>query len=527
MASREPHEERMKGISAPISSAIGLGAMLLGFVSVLVAIVVVGLAAYWNLMSLVKRGDRAARTHLMAARIHLTIDHLEALHSLLDEVEMRERDYLISGDQNNLELYRTASAKLGQEVHALEALTRDEPGQQQRLTNLEPLIRTRLSALDDSIQVRSQMGSDPALEMSRSSSRRSLMDDILRRLDDMIDEERLLLPQSKPEKELSAKPAIHFIAAGCIAGLVLLSLTALYIFRGLRALRSGLLDLSRNDVALQTQGRFMDAVLDGMDEGVVLLDRDLKVVRSNPVAEQLLKTSKAQVLDELRAELEPSSAGDRLTIALDHFQNTLPDIRDHETTDLSISSPGKPTVTSIAATGRTLRDETGALQGGVLLFRDVTKHKSIESQREANEASLISLFHYGLEAALVATLDDSIYIGVNEGFLRLCGYSRDEILGRPIEELNVLGSPSELGYALDQVRTGQILRDRAVCFCTKSGHTFDAALSVMPIEFGGLACVLFILSGIKWRVRPSRPFRGLLDPASHETSRRPDLTLKT
>ena len=299
------------------------------------------------------------------------------------------------------------------------------------------------------------MGSESALDMIRSSSRRSLMDDILRRVDEMIDEERLLLAHSKPEKELSVRPAIHIIAAGCVAGFVLLSLTALYIFRGLKALRSSLVDLSRSDIALETQGRFMDAVLDSMNEGVVLLDRDLKVVRSNPVAEQLLKTSRGRVLDELRAELEPTSAGDRLTLALEHLQSTLPDIRDHETTDLSISSPDKPTVTSIAATARALRDEAGALQGGVLLFRDVTEHKSIESQLEANEASLISLFHYGLEAALIATLDDSLYIGVNEGFLRLCGYSRDEILGRPIEELNVFGSPTELGYALEQVRTGR------------------------------------------------------------------------
>ncbi len=513
----------MKKSSAPISSTIGLGATILGFVSVLVAMAVVGLAAYWNLMSLVNSRDQAARIHLTAVRIHLTIDHLEALHSLLDEVETRERDYLISGDQNNLELYRTASAKLGQEVHLLEMLSHNEPGQQQRLTNLEPLIRTRVSALDDSIQVRTQMGSESALEMNRSSSRRSLMDDILRRVDEMIDEERLLLAHSKPEKELSVRPAIHIIAAGCVVGFVLLSLTALYIFRGLKALRSSLVDLSQSDTALQTQSRFMDAVLDSMDEGVVLLDRDLKVVRSNPVAEQLLKTSGARVLDELKAELEPPSAGDRLTLALEHLQSTLPDIRDHETTNLSISSPDKPTVTSVAATARALRDEAGALQGGVLLFRDVTEHKSIESQLEANEASLISLFHYGLEAALIANLDDSLYIGVNEGFLRLCGYSRDEIIGRPIEELNVFGSPTELGYVLDQIRTGQIVRDRTVCFCAKSGRTFDAALSVLPIEFGGLACVLFILSGIEWRVRPSRFFRGLLHPGSRETSRGADL----
>lgn len=503
----------MKISSPPTSSAIGFGVTILGFVSVLIAMAAIGLAAYWSLSAPDSRDDREAQ-------IHLTIDHLQAIRFLLDEAETRERDYLISGDQYNLELYRTASAKLGQEVHLLETLSRNEPSQKQRLTMLAPLIRTRMSALDDSIQVRTQMGPESALEMIRSSSRRSLMDDILRRVDDMIDEERLFLDHGKPKKELSTRPALQIIVGGCVVGFVSLFLTALYIFRRLMVLRRSLADLSRSNTDLQTHGRLMDAVLDGMDEGVVMLDRDLKVVRSNPVAEQLLRTSSARVSDELKTELDPPSAGDRLTLALEHFQTALPDLTNPEITELSISSPDKPTVTAIAATARALRDEAGALQGGVLLFRDVTEHRSLESELEANEASLISLFHYGVEAALIATLDDSLCIGVNEGFLRLFGHSRDEILGRSIEELTVFASPAERGYALDQVRTGQVVRNRPLCFCAKSGRTFDAALSVLPVEFGGLACAVFVLSGIEWRSRSSRLLRGLF--LSAETSRRAD-----
>ena len=514
----------MKTSSPPISSAVGFGLTILGFILVMIVVAATGLAAYWSLAVLNSRGDQESRTHVAADHRQVTIDHLQSLRFLLDEVETRERDYLISGDQYNLELYRSASAKLGQEVHALETLSPNEPGQQRRMTALAPLIRARMSALDDSIQVRTQMGPESALEMIRSSSRRSLMDDILRRVDDMIDEERLLPSQSKPSKEPSARLTLQIVVGGCIVGLVVLFLTALYIFRRLMKLRRSLADLSRSNTALQTQGRLMNAVLDNMDEGVVLLDRDLKVVRSNPVAEQLLKTSNGRVFDELKAKPDPPSAGDRFTLALEHFQTTLPDLRSPETTELSISSPDQPTATSIAATARALRDEAGALQGGVLFFRDMTEHKSLESELEANEASLISLFHYGLEAALIATLDDALYIGVNEGFLRLCGYSRDEILGRPVKESNVFVSPVELGYALDQIRAGLVVRNRTLRFCAKSGRTFDAALSVLPIEFGGMGCALFILNGIEWRTRSSRFLRGLLPLG--DTSRRTDMVVK-
>src|ERR1700751_4786245 len=131
------------------------------------------------------------------------------------------------------------------------------------------------------------------------------------------------------------------IVGGCVAGSVLLFLTAFYIFRGLRILHTRLSHLSQRDIALQTQSLFMDAVLGSMDEGVVVLDRDMKVVHSNPVADQLLRASKTRVVEELKAKIEPASAGEGLTLALEHLQTALP-AGDSETTQLSLSSPDKP-----------------------------------------------------------------------------------------------------------------------------------------------------------------------------------------
>jgi PAS domain S-box-containing protein len=243
----------------------------------------------------------------------------------------------------------------------------------------------------------------------------------------------------------------------------------------------------------------MDAVLGNMDEGVVVLDRDMKVIHSNPVAEQLLQATRSKVVEELKAELEPSSAGDGLTLALEHLQTALPSVKDPGATELSISSPDKPAHISIVASVRVLRDEAGTLQGGVLLLRDMTVSKRTERQVKATEANLISIFHYGLEAAFITTLEDSFYIGVNEGFLILCGYSREEILGRTIEDLNFCDSPTELIDVLEQVRTAQTVCDRILCFRTKSGGRFEAMLSAMPVEVGEQACILSALHGIRWR----------------------------
>src|SRR5260370_32387335 len=107
------------GSSSPITAGIRFGETILaGFVSALVAIALIGVAAYWSVKDLVRSGDRAAHNRQV-------IDHLEALHFLLNDAETRERDYLITGDRYNLEVYQAAIAKIDEEVHSLGTLTGD------------------------------------------------------------------------------------------------------------------------------------------------------------------------------------------------------------------------------------------------------------------------------------------------------------------------------------------------------------------------------------------------------------------
>jgi PAS domain S-box-containing protein len=508
--------EPSRGVSSGTASTISFGAAMLWLVPVLMAVAATALVSCWKVVSLARAANRVAS-------IHLTLDHLENLRSLLEEAERSERDYVITGAQNNWQTFQDAADRTGQELSTLEAMSRNQPLRYQRITALANLIRARLSVLNDSIQVRTQMGPDAALQMSRSNSGHSVSSDIPRRVDDMIDEQRELLADSSADKKFNLRPAVRFIAGTSAACLVLMLLAAVFIARKFRLMRNRIGDLSKSYGAVPDQSKFMDAVLGVLDAGVVLLDRDLKVVRSNPLAQQLLDTGEARPLDNLKAELESATSGDSLTFAFESFQTGLSRARNSATTDLSIGGIDKNSVASIAATARAIRDDSGALEGGVLLFRDTTAAKSIEHALQAREETLIGIFHYGLEAALIATLDDSLCVGVNEGFVRLSGYPRDEVVGRGLEELRVFSNPADLRYAMERVRTGQFVRERASCVAAKGGRAFEATLSIVPIEFSGLACALISLSGIEWRSRYFSSIRGLMPSPPHP--RRTDLAL--
>ncbi len=481
------------GRLSQISSGARFGVIVvLGLTSAFVVLAVASCEAYWTMRGLVGSSDRVSHSRLI-------IDRLEHLRLALNDAETRERDYLINGDQDNLELYQAVRGGIGEEIHQLATLlTRDDVGQQQRLSNLKPLIDARLTSLDNSVAVRQQVGVQSAMEMVRSSSRRSVMDDIRRRIDDMLDEENLLVSDYRLNQKLTTKPAIHLAVGGGVAGFVLLFVTLFYTFRGFKLLRTRLVDLSHSDTLAQTQCRLMEAVLENIDEGVVILDRDMKVVQSNAAAEKLLQVSRSQVLEKLTAEIEPSLAGDGLRLALGRLPGTLSDGGDLETTQPGISRFDARDRLAIAATTRVIRDEVGTLQGGVLLFRDDKARTRMERQLKAKETSLIELFDHGLEAACIASLEDALCMRVNERFLRLFGYSRGEILGQTIEDANFCASPAGLREALERVRITGAVYDQLLRFCTKAGRTFEARLSALPVEVGGKACIMFALQNITW-----------------------------
>jgi PAS domain S-box-containing protein len=465
--------------------------ILAGFISALLTTAVTGFVTYSSLSGVVENKARVTR-------IHSTIDHLADLRFLLNDAENRARDYLITGDQYNLDLYHAAADKVAQEAGTVATLASDQERQQKRFKNLAPMLSARLATLGNAIEVRRQMGFESALEMFRLSGRRSLMDDILRRIDDMIDEERLLLPGHETTAHL--KSAIQLVTAGCIAALALIGLTLLLTFRLLKHWRTSFQELSQSAAKLQIRSRLMDTLLDSIDEGVVVLDRDQKVVQTNPLAERLQKDSQPEMADSLKAALEPGlvEPGNHLALALEHFQNPLPAVGIPGTTAPSITAVEHVVHRSIAASARLVRDADGSLQGGLLLFRDVTELRRKEHQLKNCQASLTSLFQDAFEVTFAATVKDVCLTHANEQFIRLFGYSREELLGKTISELNLCDSVGDLEEVLRQAQVGQTPCRRKLVFRTKLGRVFEAVLVALSAEVDGKAYLFFALEKVTW-----------------------------
>ncbi len=122
-------------------------------------------------------------------------------------------------------------------------------------------------------------------------------------------------------------------------------------------------------------------------------------------------------------------------------------------------------------------------------------------------AKLRAAFELSPTILAVSGLQSGRFIEVNEAFLRTLGYTRDEIVGRRIDELNLWVDPDVRMQGLAGMREGQPVRNMEARFRTKSGGEIVAIANADLVEVDGQTCVLTALMDITARVRAEQALR--------------------
>jgi len=131
----------------------------------------------------------------------------------------------------------------------------------------------------------------------------------------------------------------------------------------------------------------------------------------------------------------------------------------------------------------------------------------METALRQSEAKFSRAFHSSPDPMTIARLSDGRYIEVNESFLEMSGYTRNEVIGRNSMELGLWATPHEAAQFQDRlVADGEVRNQELVCR-THSGEFRTMLVSAEIIELGEQNCVLSVSSDISDRKRLEEELR--------------------
>ena len=127
----------------------------------------------------------------------------------------------------------------------------------------------------------------------------------------------------------------------------------------------------------------------------------------------------------------------------------------------------------------------------------------VDSLRQSEE-KFSRAFRASPDAMMISTLYEGRFVDVNDSFLEMVGYSRGEVIGRTLDEVNVWPEQEERRMIINAVVEEGAVRNVEVTFRRKSGETGVALLSAEAVELDGVPCVLTIAKDITERIQAAQ-----------------------
>ena len=134
-----------------------------------------------------------------------------------------------------------------------------------------------------------------------------------------------------------------------------------------------------------------------------------------------------------------------------------------------------------------------------VVISDVTLLKKLSNELKESEEKFSKAFMSSPESIILSTIDDGIYIDVNDSFLKLSGYTREEIIGKSSVDLSIWDNPEDRKNFLDEFARNGYVKDFESVYRTKNGMKGYVSISAEKIKIGNKDCLIAISSEISER----------------------------
>jgi two-component system, sporulation sensor kinase E len=127
---------------------------------------------------------------------------------------------------------------------------------------------------------------------------------------------------------------------------------------------------------------------------------------------------------------------------------------------------------------------------------DITKRKQMEEDLRLSEERFFKAFHYNPTPMAIVRFSDDKHIDINKDFEDILGFSRQEVIGRTVYDINLYVDFENFKTFKKQLLEQGYVRNQNVLFRTKFGEIRNILKSGVIVELNGEQCRLLVLNDI-------------------------------
>ena len=230
---------------------------------------------------------------------------------------------------------------------------------------------------------------------------------------------------------------------------------------------------------LESEGRYK-AILDAIPDFMFRISRDGEYLdlKSEGVNLTLIRE---EIVGKHVQELLPS---DVATISLEAIAKTL-DSGTLQTCEYQLPTP-------LGVRDYEARLVVSGQDEVLAIVRDITDRKQAEISLQNLAQKFAKAFSCSPDSITISTIQEGRFIEVNDSFVELSGYERDEAIGKTSFELDIWVHDRDRLKLVQELQDTGVARNLEVEFRQKSGEIITAMLSAEVIDLDGIPCILAV-----------------------------------
>ncbi len=255
--------------------------------------------------------------------------------------------------------------------------------------------------------------------------------------------------------------------------------------------------MSQDVLAKETNRRQLQQIISGLSDGVMLAELDQTLLWANEAA---LRMHGVSEINALGANTEDYAQ----RFALRYRNNHPLALENYPLSRVAAGEEFSDVVVEVTPTAGAQRswvhrlrslvltDAHGEPELLVLILSDATEWASAEQRFEKT-------FNANPAPAVICRLSDLRYIKVNQGFLEMTGYNRDQVIGRSVYELDVLEQAERKDLAIERLGEGATIPQMQAELRLPKGGSKLVIVAGQPLDMNEEDCMLFSFTDLEPR----------------------------